>query len=88
MYTVRGNAYRLAMERAIVSVGKDETCFDDQSEGWIQAASLSKNTYAMRPPEPLPDGFDIEEERRRAIQGGCCGQPQPNSFSQDTQAHQ
>jgi hypothetical protein len=26
-----------------------------------------------RPPEPIPDDFDPEAERRRMKQGGCCG---------------
>lgn len=29
----------------------------------------------MPPPMPIPEGFDVEQERRRMKQGGCCGKP-------------
>lgn len=32
-------------------------------------------SITSRPPEPIPEGFDVEQERRRASQGGCCGPP-------------
>jgi hypothetical protein len=29
----------------------------------------------MRPPEQIPDDFEVEHERRRTRAGGCCGAP-------------
>jgi hypothetical protein len=31
-----------------------------------------------RPPLPIPDDHDPEQERRRLKSGGCCGQPSKN----------
>lgn len=40
----------------------------------LVAGRVEEKRPAMRPPEPMPDGFDVEKERRRMTQGGCCGQ--------------
>lgn len=31
--------------------------------------------FVSLPPQPIPDDFDPEQERRRMQQGGCCGSP-------------
>lgn len=36
--------------------------------------SLSVNVVS-RQPEPMPEDFNVETERRRLKAGGCCGQP-------------
>jgi hypothetical protein len=37
--------------------------------GWTPGMTI------QRPPEPIPDDYDPETERRRMRQGGCCGKP-------------
>lgn len=36
---------------------------------------LAREQMPKRPPMPIPDDFDVEHERRRTRQGGCCGSP-------------
>lgn len=37
--------------------------------------SHSINIKPNRPPQPMPEGFDPQQEARRMKHGGCCGQP-------------
>ncbi len=32
-------------------------------------------THSLPPPEDIPEGFDLEREKRRLKSGGCCGSP-------------
>jgi len=44
---------------------------DVAAPGWDEM----KPVIAQRPPTPIPEDFDVEAEKRRMQQGGCCGSP-------------
>lgn len=40
---------------------------------------LRRSTVPPLPVQHIPDDFDVEQERRRMAQGGCCGKPPSNN---------
>ena len=59
--------------------GYTEACLAAASkvdDEWVyftpEAYRLLANRYR---PQPIPEDFSVEHEKRRTRQGGCCGQP-------------
>jgi hypothetical protein len=73
---IRPTGYLAEVEGCVVRRTEGGIVVDEDSPEW--KALLAKYAPARqveRAPYPIPDGFDVEEERRRLKQGGCCGQP-------------
>ena len=47
--------------------------FEVDSDGAL--VSHEFKVLEPRPPQAIPDDFNINTERRRLKQGGCCGKP-------------
>lgn len=47
-----------------------------EGDGWLLIDDEEQLALIQRyRPQPIPGEFDIEAERRRLKQGGCCGTP-------------